>query len=56
MRPIYDALGTLLGQELFERYYERDLSRYRRLLLPEAAIWTIVLFCLMRHRIRPLSR
>src|SRR5574344_977806 len=23
MRPIYDALGTLLGQELFERYYEK---------------------------------
>lgn len=25
MRPIYDALGTLLGQELFERYYEKGL-------------------------------
>ncbi len=25
MRPIYDALGVLLGQELFERYYEKGL-------------------------------
>lgn len=25
MRPIYDALSVLLGQELFERYYEKGL-------------------------------
>lgn len=25
MRPIYDALSVLLGNELFERYYEKGL-------------------------------
>ena len=25
MRPIYDALSVLLGQELFDRYYEKGL-------------------------------
>ena len=25
MRPIYDALSALLGQEMFERYYDKGV-------------------------------